>query len=76
MKLAQILISIICLSAILHSCKKDDIIIPIEDDNVENIGLIGKWRFTESFDGYLFGSNSWNDIPWDYSHSLIFDENA
>jgi len=67
MKYLLYLVSIILLT--ISSCKKAD--------NIENIGLNGKWQLVEVFDGYVNGGNfSWKNVPNDDSHVLTFTANG
>ncbi|MBN9350716.1 MAG: hypothetical protein J0H55_08520 [Chitinophagaceae bacterium] len=54
------------LSLSIASCKKQKV--------AENNGIVGKWLFTELFDGYANGGSfKWNDISFENSHTISFD---
>lgn len=69
MKLRSLLIFIALILTTILSCKKTN--------NIENVGLIGKWQLKEVFNGYANGGDyKWNIVAVDNSHTLTFGQNG
>jgi hypothetical protein len=53
---------------LVSACKKQ---ISIKNDSIH-----GNWRFVETYDGYIGGSNTWQDVDQTNSHTLVFMNNG